>query len=361
MTLSKLCTLASGVLLATSLSFNAHAKETYKIAWTIYAGTMPLGYAQDHQILKKWGDKFGFNLEAVQLNDYIEAQTQFTAGSFAGSVAITLDALTIPAGFGVDTTVLAPLSTSMGSDGIVLRGKGKTVADLKGKSINLVELSGSHYMLARALDTVGLSERDVKIINTSDSDIGSIFFDSSAEAVATWKPQLSEILTQFPDSTLVFDSSDIAGEIVDQLIVHTALLKKEPNLGKAIIGAWYETIAMLEPSHPKHNEIMAYMSNALNTDQANLKSQLSTIDFFNPQTAQTYIKSSNFKQSLTDISTFAFAHGLLGDNVPDAGYIGMEAGDGTLIGNSNNIKLRFSDTWISPWADKFNTPALVKE
>jgi len=81
-------------------------------------------------------------------------------------------------------------------------------------------------MLARALDTVGLSERDVNIINTSDSDIGSIFFDSSAESVATWKPQLSEILTQFPDTTLVFDSSDIAGEIVDQLIVHTALLKK---------------------------------------------------------------------------------------------------------------------------------------
>lgn len=128
----------------------AQAKETYKIAWTIYAGSMPLSYAQDNGILKKWGDKYGLDIQAVQMNDYIEAQTQFRLGGFAGSIAMSLDALTIPAAGGLDTTVVMPLSASNGSDGIVMRGKNKHMSDLKGQRINLVELSGSHYMLARA-------------------------------------------------------------------------------------------------------------------------------------------------------------------------------------------------------------------
>ncbi len=336
-------------LFSTLIFFSSHClaeNQTYKIAWTIYAGTLPLGYAQDHGILKKWGDKYGFNLEAVQLNDYIEAQTQFSAGAFAGSVAMTLDALTIPAGSGVDTTVVIPLSTSVGSDGIIVRGKNKTVSDLKGKSINLVELSGSHYMLARALETVGLNERDVTVVNTSDSDIGAAFVDSSVQAVATWKPQLSQILTQFPDTSLVFDSSDIRGEIVDGLIVSTELLAREPGLGDAIAGAWFEAIAMLAPSHPGHAGFMAYMAEQLNTTQADLESQLSTIEFFTPEASQVYIRSTSFKTKMREITKFAFAHGLLGENAPGPDFIGIEASDGTVIGNSSNVKLRFPDTWI---------------
>ena len=81
-----------------------------------------------------------------------------------------MDALTIPAAGGVDTTALIVGDFSNGNDGIVLK-KGKTLADIKGQKINLVELSVSHYLLARALDTVKLTEKDIKVVNTSDADI----------------------------------------------------------------------------------------------------------------------------------------------------------------------------------------------
>ncbi|MBQ0760144.1 MAG: putative urea ABC transporter substrate-binding protein [Zhongshania sp.] len=339
--------LASLFLVCLVCSGQAAAKETYKIAWTIYAGTMPLGYAQDHGILKKWGDKYGFDLEAMQLNDYMEAQTQFTAGQFAGTVAITLDALTIPASSGVDTSVVVPLSTSVGSDGIIIRGKEKGLVDLKNKSINLVELSGSHYMLVRALESVGLTEKDVNIVNTSDSDIGAIFSDKSAQVVATWKPQLSEILKQYPDTSLVFDTSDIPGEIVDGLIVHTETLKQEPNLGKAIAGAWFEAVALLSESHPEHQQLIKYMAEQLNTTEADIKSQLSTIEFFTPQSGIEYITSASFKTKMQQISEFAFAHGLLGERAPSADHIGIVAGDRKVIGNKDNVKLRFPSEWLN--------------
>ncbi len=78
-----------------------------------------------------------------------------------------MDMLTIPSAGGVDSTALIVGDYSNGNDGVVLKGAGKKLVDIKGKSVNLVELSVSHYLLARGLQSVGLSERDVKVVNTS--------------------------------------------------------------------------------------------------------------------------------------------------------------------------------------------------
>lgn len=341
----RVISLTSVMLVSICMSTTVLARETYKIAWTIYAGSMPLAYAQDSGILKKWGDKYGFDLQAVQMNDYIEAQTQFSMGQFAASIAMSLDALTIPAAAGTDTTVLMPLSSSNGSDAIVVRGKGATLKDLKGQKINLVQLSGSHYMLVRALESVGLKESDVKLINTSDSDMAAVFFDSSTKAVVTWKPQLSEILSQVDGLSVVFSSADIPQELVDVMAVNSDLLLREPNLGKAIAGAWFETVAMLDPQHPQHKAIMEYMAHALNTSSKEVENQLSTIQFFSPGAGAEYVSSTEFKNKITEMARFAFEHGLF-EGATDAGYVGIEAGDGQILGNRSNLKLRFPTKWI---------------
>jgi NitT/TauT family transport system substrate-binding protein len=62
--------------------------------------------------------------------------------------------------------------------------------------VNLVELSVSHYFLARALESVGLTEKDVKVVNTSDADIVAAWGTADVTAAASWNPQLSEIKKQ---------------------------------------------------------------------------------------------------------------------------------------------------------------------
>lgn len=322
------------------------AKNSYRIAWTIYAGSMPLGYAQDTGILKKWGDKYGVELTAVQLNDYVEAQNQFTSGGFDAVIAMSLDALTIPASAGVDTSVVIPLSTSVGSDGIIVRGKSSDLKSLKGKKINLIELSGSHYLLMRALSQAGLSERDVSLINTADADIGAAFEASDTEVVVTWKPQLTQILKQYPDTHLLFDSSAIPGEIVDVLIARTDTLAKDPAFGQAIAGAWYEVTAMLSPNHPKHDDLMSYMATGLATDRQGVEEQLRTIDFFTHDRAAKLVTDPAYKATLDSMRQFAFAHGLLGRGGKNADVIGIELGNGEVLGNPSNVKLRFPVTWL---------------
>ena len=194
----------------------AESKTSFKIAWSIYVGWMPWDYAQQSGILKKWADKYGIKIELTQINDYVESINQYTAGGFDGCVMTNMDMLTIPAAGGVDSTALIVGDFSNGNDGVVLKGKGKKLADIKGQSVNLVELSVSHYLLARALESVKLAERDIKVVNTSDADMTAAYTAGTTTAVATWKPQLATIM-ESPDAELVFDSSKLLHRDIDIL------------------------------------------------------------------------------------------------------------------------------------------------
>ena len=83
------------------------------------------------------------------------------------------------------------------------------VKGLKGTEVSLVELSVSHYLLARALEMHGMKESELKVVNTSDSDIGPAFIaNKSQKAVVTWNPMVMTI-EQTPGVSKIFDSSKI--------------------------------------------------------------------------------------------------------------------------------------------------------
>ena len=93
---------------------------------------MPWGYMEESGLLKKWADKYGIAIKAVQINDYVESINQYTAGQYDGCTMTNMDALSIPAGGGVDTTALIIGDYSNGNDGVVLKGKA-ALADIKGQ------------------------------------------------------------------------------------------------------------------------------------------------------------------------------------------------------------------------------------
>ena len=150
--------IAAGAFAALSLSVTAAPKKDFNVCWTIYAGWMPWEYAGTQGIIDKWAKKYDIHIKVTQLNDYVESINQYTAGQFDGCTMTNMDALTIPAAGGVESTALVVSDFSNGNDGIVIKGAGKKVADLKGMDVNLVELSVSHYLLARALDSVAPSQ-----------------------------------------------------------------------------------------------------------------------------------------------------------------------------------------------------------
>ena len=322
-----------------------HAKEDFKVCWSIYVGWMPWEYGDQSGIVKKWADKYDINIDVVQFNDYVESMNQYTAGEFDACTMANVDALTIPAAGGVDSTALIVGDFSNGNDAVILKD-GKSIKDAKGQNINLVELSVSHYLLARGLETVGLSEKDVKVVHTSDADLVSAYTTSDVTAVATWNPLVSEIL-DMPKSTKVFDSSNIPGEIIDTLIVNTKTLEENPKLGKALVGAWYEIMEKMQAN----KAVREHMGKASGTDLAGFESQLaSTKMFYSPKEAVEFVNSPALKQTMQNVAEFSFTHGLLGEGAPDAGFIGIETPTG-IYGDKDNVQLRFNPEFMQMAAD----------
>ena len=331
---------ALGILL---LASPADAKDKFKIAWSIYVGWMPWGWAADHGIVKKWADKYGIEIEVVQINDYVESINQYTAGGFDGCVMTNMDALTIPAVGGVDSTALIVGDFSNGNDGIVSK-TAKSVAELKGQSINLVELSVSHYLLARALEKSKLAERDVTVVNTSDADIVGVFTGSSdVETVVTWNPLLSEVAA-VPGVAKLFDSSQIPGEIIDLMVVNSAELQANPAFGKALVGAWYETMALMQGAGEAAVAARTEMATASGTDLAGFDSQLaSTRMFWDAKDAVAFAQSPQLVETMDHVRQFSNSKGLMNGDVDS---VGIAFPGGQTLGAKGSIKLRFADDYM---------------
>ncbi len=327
-------------ILTASPSATAESKDSFKIAWSIYVGWMPWGYMEDSGIIDRWADKYDIDIEIVQINDYIESINLFTAGEFDGCSMTNMDALTIPAAGSVDSTALIVGDFSNGNDGVVLKGT-KDLAAVKGRKVHLVELSVSHYLLARALDSVGLAEKDVTVVNISDADIVAAFATKDVTAGTLWNPQLSEV-TRMPGNHKVFDSSQIPGEIIDMMVVKTETLKANPKLGKALVGAWYETMKLLADPGEAGQKARTAMAKAAGTDLAGYEAQLATTQmFFEPAAAVDFVKSEALPKTMDHVRQFSFSHGLLGPGAKSPDAIGIAFPGGKVLGDETKVKLRF--------------------
>ncbi|MEM6577988.1 MAG: putative urea ABC transporter substrate-binding protein [Pseudomonadota bacterium] len=338
---------ALGVL-AASGPLAAQEKTEFRVAWSIYVGWMPWGYLEDSGIMDKWADKYGIDVEIVQINDYVESINQYTAGAFDGVSATNMDTLSIPAGGGVDTTALIVGDFSNGNDAVIVKGD-TDLAGLSGKSINLVELSVSHYLLARALDSVDLREADLDgVVNTSDADMIAAFATDDVEAVVTWNPLVSTILED-PTATKLFDSSDIPGEIIDLMVVNTDVLDANPDFGKAMVGAWYEVMSLMQAGD---EAVLTAMAEASGTDLAGYKAQLASTEmFYAPADAVAFAEGADLPQTMVSVAEFLFDKGILGEGAPSADFVGVAYPGGVTTGDSNNIKFRFDTTYMQMAAD----------
>ena len=338
-----------GIIAAAVLSFGtpvAAAENSFHVAWSIYAGWMPWGYAADSGIMKKWADRYGITVDVTRVDSYLDSINQYTSGAFDGCAMTNMDALTMPGAAGVDSTSLLVGDFSSGNDGIVLKNATR-LQDIEGRRVLLVKFSVSHYLLARALESAGLGEGDVTLVDTSDADIVKAFAGSpEAQAVVTWNPQLADV-QRVPGTALVFDSKQIAGEIIDMMVVNTKTLGEHPEFGKALAGAWYEVLARMRQRNAEGAAAIAAMAAASGTDVEGFRAQLrGTWMFYGADEAAFFAGNSDLVTTMDRVRKFSFAHGLLGKGAASADAVGIRFPDGTVLGNPDNVKLRFSDDYM---------------
>ena len=151
----------------------------------------------------------------------------------------------------------------------------------------------------------------------------------------------------------MFDSSQIPGEIIDLMVANTDVLKDNPNFGKALAGIWYETMALMTADTPEGKAARAAMGVGLrHRSQAGFEAQLAATKLFDkPADAVAFTASPDLAEDDGQVRTFLFDKGLLGNGAPSADVIGIELPDGKVLGDSGNVKLRFTETYMKAAAD----------
>lgn len=336
-------------LFLTETAQAADDKE-YKVAWSHYVGWVLWQWIEDQGILAKNCQKYGVKVKVELVNDYVESINLYTTGEYIACTMTNMDALTIPAVGGIDSTALIVGDFSNGNDGICMVG-GNSVKDLRGREILLVELTVSHYLLAQALDKNGMSERDVTVINCSDADIVSMYAASASNsnAVVTWNPLLMQV-RNLPNVNTVFDSSEIPGDIMDLLVIKT---DAPEGVKRALVDSWYEAMAVLKAGGQRAEEAIAYMAELEGCTPAEFKAQLKTTQmFFDPAEAAKFASGDGVIMTMDRVRTFSFDHGLYGAGAPSKEVVGIQFPNGTILGDPQNIKLRFDDNYMQKVASR---------
>ncbi len=331
------------LITAVTLFFNCKkgSVNEYPIAWSHYTGWEPWDYARQAGILKKWADKYNIKIKLVRVNDYVESINLFTAKKYYGCAMTNMDALTIPAVGGIDCTAIITGDFSNGNDGIVTKNE-KSIQELKGKKVKLVQYSVSHYLLSRALSMNNMQEKDLTVVNTSDADIGTLFLSEKDGRAVTWNPILMQVAKE-KGVNKIFDSSKIPGEIIDLMVVHT---DAPDELKKALTGAWYEMMALMT-DESKNAKSLEYMAKESGATVPEFKAQLKTTAmFYKASEAAAFAKGKKVKETMEYVRTFSFDNGLFGKGAENKDFVGIEFPDGSVLGNKANIKFRFDAKYM---------------
>jgi len=331
----------AAALAAAPLTSNAQADGDYTVGWSNYIGWCPVKYLADTGMLEKHAKKNGIKI-AVKEFGYVASIDAFKAKNIDVVPVTTMDALTLISQAGIDTSFFVVGDYSNGNDKWLAKGA-DSIAGLKGTTTYGEEFTVSHYLFYRGIVLGGLKESDFKFAHRAEKGIVSGFNSDQAKvkSTVTWNPHALGLMQQ-PGINSVFDSSKIPGEILDGFVIRTDLMKEDPRLAKAVSGAWFEMMGIMNGGGKEAEDLIATIAQAANVTIAEAKAQLATTFFYyTPDTMAEALKSKAHKQATKLVRDFCFDQALLGEDAEEAGYIGIQFADGEVLGNKDNVQLRF--------------------
>lgn len=310
-------------VLVTLVAMTSAQARPLRLAGSIYVGWMPWFLAAHDGTLAKYAKDNGLEIGFVP-GDYLETVTLFAGGQVDAVVVTNIDALGLIVSAGVKSNAVLVGSFSHGNDAILLR---KPSDGLMGKTLGLVELSVSQYLLDRYLQTVGLPSTAVKLRNIADSEMAAAYAGGGLDGVVTWNPIALELRRQ--GATAMVDSSAFPREIADLLVVRREVLEAEPRFAAALLATWFDVTGRM--AGPKASETTRRLAALSASTPEDYDRQLrSTVLIATPDEALAAITDASNAERVRLSEEFAVRHGLM-DKAPPRPWVGAGSeADGVL-------------------------------
>ncbi|MEP6690133.1 MAG: phosphate ABC transporter substrate-binding/OmpA family protein [Gemmatimonadaceae bacterium] len=255
--------------------------RTVRMAVNVWAGWAPLFYANGGaKAGKVWKDATGqpFKLQITLIDDPVAMRDAYAAGDVhIGWATLDMvpllveslrkDSRTMP-------RIFQQVDFSNGGDGIVVRSKVKTVADLRGKTCVLAQNSPSQYFLLNTLLDGGVQPSEVTFKYTQDAFQAAAAFnaDKSIDCVASWSPDIYN-LEKVAGNRILVTTQTANKLIADVWFARADFAKDNPAIIEGISRGVFDAMESLKDAAAKA-QVAKYMADAYSIPATDATSML---------------------------------------------------------------------------------------
>ncbi len=227
------------LVLLTTLFSCKEKKEPLKIGYSDWPGWI----AWDIAISKGWFKEAGVDVDFSWF-EYVPSMDAFASGNIDAVNMTNGDAL-VTGATGASNVMILVSDYSNGNDMIVAAPGIESMSDLKGKKIGLEVGFVEHLLLNKGLESVGLSESDVELVNVATHQTAQTLASGEVDAIAAWQPNSGEALKEVSGSKPIYTSANVPGLIYDCLAVSPSSLSERREDWAKVVKVWYRVVDFL--------------------------------------------------------------------------------------------------------------------
>lgn len=289
----------------------AHAQEKLRVAYNQWAGFSHVFVAQDKGFFKE----AGVEVELVPFPGPGDSLAPLVAGHLDVSLTTPDNVILLNATTDAAIGVVYMIDTSDGADAVVAKAGIEKAADLKGKTIAVTLGEVNHLLLLKALQSAGLTEDDVTLVNMNPDEAGAALVAGSVDAGVTWEPWVSKAVEA--GGKAIFTSKDAPNILLDVVAVSKATREAKPAAIKALITGLDRGLAFMKD---KPEEAHAIAAKWLEVEPADVGAMLDGVKLYtladNAPLLGTADAPGGIVEPLTAIASFMKAKGKI-EKEPD--------------------------------------------
>ncbi len=185
------------------------------------------------------------NVTFKNVDHYSQIITSINESSIDGGLSTIYEVIKIKDS-GVPIKIIGILDYTIGADSLVAKTSISHITKLKNKKIGAEYGTISHFTALKALEKSGLSPNDVTFIFKPMNELIIDYKNDKIDAISTYEPFASNLLSNKKTSHIVFSSKDIPRTICDVFFVKENILKSHPKTIKKMMENWNKTATQLK-------------------------------------------------------------------------------------------------------------------
>lgn len=225
------------ILMLTVTGCSNEPDSPLRIGTNVWIGSEPLYLARDLE---------HFDPEVVQLVEYPSASEVLRAfrNQAIDGMVISVDELFGLVVDGLQPRVICVVDVSNGADVVVGRPGMQSMTDLKGKRVAVESAALGAFVLSRALTLADMEAGDIEVVHLESNEQPEAFDKGEVDGAVTFEPYRSRLTAA--GATVLFDSTQIPGEIVDVIAVRASVLDEQRDSVQTLLGGWFKAIEYLQ-------------------------------------------------------------------------------------------------------------------